>query len=107
MATANDPRNSETFQKLLRETGKIEWALLAPHFESGDLVMVRNPLDLVMVAYRFAEDDKEQVGQWLEAGEVARLEAEQARQFDEENPMFWAVVVAPWVLIQPVKAPSS
>lgn len=107
MAKADDPRNSETFQKLLRETGKIEWKLLAPYFESGDLVMVENPLDLVMVAYRFAEDDKEQVAKWLEAGQVARLGAEQAQQLDDENPMFWAVVVAPWVLIQPVDKSSA
>lgn len=106
MATADDPRNSETFQKLLRETGKIEWKLLAPQLESGDLVMVENPLDLVMVAYCFAEDDKQQVAAWLEAGQVARITAEQAGHWNEENPLFWAVVVAPWVLVQPVKKSS-
>jgi|SRR5690606_10727337 len=107
MATAKDPRTSETFQKLLRETGKIEWKLLAPQFESGDLVIIDESLDLVMVAYCFAEDNKEQVAAWLEAGQIARITAEQAAPWDEENPLFWAVVVAPWVLIQPVKKATS
>lgn len=106
MATTNDPRSTETFQKLLRETGKIEWKLLAPQFESGDLIMVENPLDLVMVAYCFAEDDTTQVAAWLESGQVAKITPEQASPWHDENPLFWAVVVAPWVLIQPVQERS-
>lgn len=106
MATADDPRNSDVFQKLLRETGKIEWELLAPQFESGDLVFIDESLDLVMVAYCFAEDKKQQVAAWMGAGQLSRVTAEQAAPWNEENPTFWAVVVAPWVLIQPVKKAS-
>lgn len=92
----------ETFQKLLRETGKIEWKLLSPHFESGGLVLVENPLDLVKVAHSFAVDDKEAVAAWLESGQLQRVDKDQVEVWDAANPTFWAVVVAPWVLIQPV-----
>lgn len=94
--------NTDTFRKLNRETGKIEWRSLAPQLEQGALVFVDKPLDLVRVAYSFARDDKTQVAQWLETGEIRRVEADQAARWDEEDPVFWAVVVAPWVLIQPV-----
>ncbi|MCW8195956.1 DUF2288 domain-containing protein [Proteobacteria bacterium 005FR1] len=93
----------ETFQKLMRETGKIEWKLLSSHLDSGGLVLVNNPLDLVKVAYSFAKDDKVAVAQWLESGQIQRVEQGQADVWDAAEPTFWAVVVAPWVLIQPVK----
>ena len=93
----------ETFQKLARETGKIEWKLLSSHLDSGGLVLVNNPLDLVKVAYSFAKDDKTAVAQWLEAGQIQRVEQDQTEAWDAAGPTFWAVVVAPWVLIQPVR----
>lgn len=93
------PRD-ETFQKLMRETGKIEWKLLASHLESGGLVLVKNPLDLVKVAYSFAKDDKNAVADWLASGDLQRVEAPQVEEWNAANPTFWAVVVAPWVLIQ-------
>jgi hypothetical protein len=94
----------ETFQKLARETGRIEWKLLSSHLDSGGLVLVNNPLDLVKVAYSFAKDDKAAVSKWLESGQIQRVEQAQADAWDAAEPIFWAVVVAPWVLIQPVKA---
>lgn len=91
----------ETFQKLLRETGKIEWKLLAPHFDSGGLVLADASLDLVKVAHSFARDDKQAVAAWLEAGNLQRADEDQVKTWNESEPIFWAVVVAPWVLIQP------
>lgn len=102
MSNSQTPEQTETFQKLLRETGKIDWHSLAPHFGGGDLVLVQRELDLVHVAYSFAEDERDTVAQWLTEGRVARVEAHQVSQWDKEDPQFWAVVVAPWVLIQPV-----
>ncbi|MGQ9425604.1 DUF2288 domain-containing protein [Gilvimarinus sp. F26214L] len=98
----NGPEQDETFQKLVRETGKIEWKALAPHYESGGLVLVDNPLDLVKVAYSFAKDERDKVAAWMDEGRVARVSEEQMQQWNGTDPLFWAVVVAPWVLIQPV-----
>lgn len=103
MSSKQIPEQDETFQKLLRETGKIEWPALAPHFEGGSLVVVDPALDLVQVAHSFSQDERETVAQWLESGQVARVEAEQVSQWNREDPPFWAVVVAPWVLIQAVQ----
>lgn len=104
MNPQDDLPQDETFQKLLRETGKVEWKLLSPHFESGGLVLVKNPLDLVKVAYSFAMDDKDRVAAWLETGELVRVDNDQVTAWNAADPSFWAVVVAPWVLIQPVQA---
>lgn len=101
---ATEMEQSEVFQKLLRETGKIDWTALAPHYESGGLVLVDRELDLVKVAYSFAQDEKDSVTAWLQAGQVTRVEPEQVEQWNREKPRFWAVVVAPWVLIQPLKS---
>lgn len=102
MSSSQTPEQSETFQKLLRETGKIEWRRLAAHYEGGSLVVVDPSLDLVRVAYSFARDEQASVAQWLENGLVSRVEAAQVNCWNQEDPQFWAVVVAPWVLIQPV-----
>jgi len=97
----------ETFQKLLRETGKIEWKLLAPHFDSGGLVLVDASLDLVKVAHSFAKDDKQAVAAWLDAGKLQRVDEDQVKSWNESQPIFWAVVVAPWVLMQAVSESGS
>ena len=36
------------------------------------------------------------------AGKVARVSDEQAREWAETDALVWAVVVSPWVLVQPV-----
>ncbi|MEX1033366.1 MAG: DUF2288 domain-containing protein [Cellvibrionaceae bacterium] len=82
------------------------WKALAPHYDSGGLVVVDSSLDLVRVAYSFAKDDKATVENWLTEGQVTRVESKQVSEWNKKTPEFWAVVVAPWVLIQMVTAPG-
>ncbi len=89
--------------KLNTETGRISWRELLPHFARGVVIRVAGELDLVEVAARFAADDKERVAAWLTRGEVVRASDEDARSWNQSQPEFWAVVAAPWVLVQVVR----
>ncbi len=93
--------------KLNAETGKVVWKELERHYARGVLIKVEQGLDLVEVAMSFAEDNKESVERWLTSGEVERVMEEDARRWNEEDPLFWATVVAPWVLVQEVEVPDS
>ena len=93
--------NSEELrQKINLETGTLEWSELVRHFAKGMVVLVNTELDLVEVAKCLAADDTEQFNAWIEQGKIARALDDDARRWNETNPLFWSVVVAPWVLVQ-------
>lgn len=95
---AEDPRI-----KFNRETSKIGWHELQKFYAKGMVVCVAEGLDLIDVAVGFFKDDKVAVQNWLESGSVKRADDAQALQWHETDATVWAVVVAPWVLVQPVK----
>jgi hypothetical protein len=59
-------------------------------------------LDLLEVAAAMAEDDKSKFTGWLETGKINRASTEDAIRWHETQGEFWAVVVAPWVLVQEI-----
>jgi hypothetical protein len=85
------------------ETSQIDWPDLQRFFAGGWLIYVSSKLNLLDVAVAFSMDNKEQVSRWLTSGEVTRVTDAQAKQWHTENTRFWANVVKPWVLIQPVE----
>lgn len=89
--------------RLNRECARIRWPELQRHFASGAVVAVSAQLDLIEVACTFARDDKSTVAAWLQAGHVSRADDEQAQTWSAQDATLWAVVVAPWVLVQPCK----
>ena len=91
---------SDTYLRLLGETAKIDWKDLESFFARGALLYVAPGVDLVSVAQAVADDDTTTVSQWLSSGLVQRMQAEQASDFAARTPELWAVVVAPWVLVQ-------
>lgn len=92
-----------TRTKLNLETARIAWKDLQRFFASGAAVYVSDALDLIEVAYRFSEDDKQQVERWLLQGQVARVSDEQAQAWHDADAEMWAVVVSPYVLVQQLK----
>ena len=90
---------STLYAKLLGETAAITWQELQPFFARGAL-QVAGEADLVEVAVAVAEDDQAKVAAWLTGGQLAKMPAEQAQDWLERDPDLWAVVVAPWVLVQ-------
>lgn len=82
------------------QTAKISWHELQPHYARGAVVMVTAGLDLVEVALQLRQDNKARFEQWLAEGDVVRISDKQGLGLFDENPQLWAVVVAPWVLVQ-------
>jgi len=83
------------------ETSQISWLELQRFFAGGWLIYVSNTTNLLDVAVAFTLDNKDKVSRWLNAGDVAKVTDEQAKQWLKENTTFWSTVVKPWVLIQP------
>ncbi|MEA5098221.1 MAG: DUF2288 domain-containing protein [Burkholderiaceae bacterium] len=100
--TEHDPQNKDVIlhAKLNLETAQMKWSELERFFASGTLVSVSARLDLVEVAVRFANDDKEQVAQWLAQGHVAKVSDPQALAWQVADEALWTVVVKPWILVQ-------
>ena len=92
----------ELLSHLNLETGRLAWAEAERHFARGVLVKVAAELDLVEVAAAMVEDDKTQFTRWLETGQVARADTEDALHWNDIQAEFWAVVVAPWVVVQEI-----
>ena len=88
------------------ETSQINWSELQRFFAGGWLIYVSSNTNLLDVAVAFSLDDKNEVSKWLTSGEVAKVSDEQAKQWHKDNATFWANVVKPWVLIQPLKQPD-
>ena len=90
-------------EKLEKYTGVVTWDYLKPHFKSGSLIFVDQSLNLTEVGYAFTEDNKEQIQAWLKSGDLLKP-SEPHAQWWEANPQeFTALVVSPFVLMQPLK----
>ncbi len=89
--------------KLNAETGKLAWKELERHFARGVVVWVAPQLDLVDVAFQVSKDAKASVEGWMNRGLVRRAEVQDAMVWHEQQAIFWAVVAAPWVLIQEIR----
>ncbi|PCI08770.1 MAG: hypothetical protein COB77_01535 [Gammaproteobacteria bacterium] len=85
------------------EAAQINWKELERLFAGGWLIYVSSDKNLLDVAIAFTLDNKAEVSQWLTSGEVTKVSVEQAKQWHEQNTVFWSTVVKPWVLIQPLK----
>ena len=90
-------------RQLNSETAKIAWTDLQSHFARGVVFAVATNMDLVEVAAYLAEDQQEQAQTWQAAGQLATVSDEQAQQWFDEQQVLWAVVVKPWILVQPIE----
>ncbi len=95
--------SDELRAQLNAETGKLSWKELERHYARGVVIRVAGDLDLVEVAAAFVRDDRAVVERWLTEGRVARAGNEQAEEWHRVQPVFWAVVAAPWVLVQEIE----
>lgn len=86
--------------KLNLETARLAWPELERHFARGVVIRVAAGMDLVEAALQVAENNAAIVQAWLADGRIARAELADAEDWHARQPAFWAVVVAPWVLVQ-------
>ncbi len=95
--------NQELINKLNQETSKISWLELQKFYASGAVVAVSDEADLIKTAAEFSCDNKEAVAAWLSDGTVYKVEDDLAKEWLQCEQVVWAVVVAPWILVQKVK----
>ena len=89
-------------EKLAKYTGEVDWAYLQKPFEAGALLFVDRSLSLAEVGKAFAEDEVETVKSWRQAGDLVVPSAPHAAHWEASNARFLALVVSPFVLIQPI-----
>ncbi len=94
--------DDEIMARLNAETGRIGWMALLPHFARGQVVRVAPGLDLLEAAAALARDDSERVRRWMDEGWMGPVDEDRARQWQQPEREVWAVVVAPWVVVQEV-----
>ena len=90
-------------QQIVAETSKIAWHELQVFFAGGMAIYVSELLDLIEVAHCFSEDNKAMVEKWMEDKMVMPVPDQQAKTWYDNDATVWAVVVKPWVLVQPLK----
>lgn len=84
------------------ETARISWLELQPQFARGQVIQVQAGTDLIQVARHLIRDDKARFQAWVDQGVVAGVSNDQAQQWYDQKSDVWAVVVAPWVLVQEI-----
>ena len=89
--------------KVNQETSKIAWKDLQRFFAAGMALTVSEDLDLVEVAFQVSEDNATRIREWMAAGKFGKVSDEQAVIWFERDELLWAVVISPWVLVQPVR----
>jgi hypothetical protein len=95
--------SQELNQKLNLETAQIPWHELQRYFASGNAIFVDASLDLIQVATQISEDNAVQIKYWMESGLLDAVKDSQAMQWYEDDAIVWALVIKPWVLVQPLK----
>jgi len=95
--------SQELNQKLNLETAQIRWHELQRYFASGNAIFVDASLDLIQVATQISEDNASQIKIWMDSGLLDVVKDSQAAQWHEDDAIVWALVIKPWVLVQPLK----
>lgn len=103
-----DARDPELIrQKLNQDTAKIHWSALQEHQQQDLVIRVSTDLDLIDVGCQFTLDNTAQVKAWMDKAQVQKVDDAQSQAWMAEDRSLWAVVVAPWVLVQELKPGSS
>ena len=95
--------NDNVLDNIHGQTSKIAWRELARFFAGGKVLLVDKSLNLVEVAAAVSSDDTQAVSQWMDANQLATVSDEQALYWHQKDEHLWAVVTAPWVLVQMIK----
>lgn len=98
---------STGLEKLEKYTGEVDWTYLEPHYKAGALLYVDPSLDLVEVGKALADDDSKSVTKWKKSGDLLQPSTPHAYYWEESEATFTALVVSPFVLIQPIESDKN
>ena len=105
---AESEREGLLREEFHKQTARIPWHDLQKYYAAGSVVRVSESLDLVSVAVQLGMDNSGKFRQWIADGAVCPVSDSDALAWYQCNQELWAVVAAPWVLVQlEVAAPAS
>jgi hypothetical protein len=102
---SNPPQSDQAAdirEKLANEIGQVPWSYLAPHALTGSLFFVDPELKLEDVGTAISINQSDLVQHWLKSGDLLKIEAIHAAQWEDGETEFEALVVLPFVLCRPV-----
>ena len=100
----NEAQDSDSLRcRIIKETAVIRWQELQGFFARGIVLVASNDLDLVDIALHIANDNKAAVETWCCSGQLAKASDQQAELWCRSDAALWAVVVKPWIIVQPYK----
>ncbi len=103
----SSPHSREELKARLNlETSRIPWRELQTYYARGHVVRVEPDLDLLDVATELTADNKARFERWMADNQVGDVSPDLARAWYDREAELWAVVVAPWVLVQDRSAQS-
>ncbi|YCM43487.1 DUF2288 family protein [Verrucomicrobiaceae bacterium 227] len=94
--------HSTAEEKLTKYCGEVGWDYLIGPYKNETLYFVDPALKLEAVGVAITADDKSSVDAWLKAGDMVKIEALHAQQWEGTEQQFEALVVSPFVLCRPV-----
>ncbi len=97
---ADEERAALLRREFLSQTARIPWQELQSHFAHGNVVRVAPALDLVDVAVQLGLDNAAQFQAWIDNNDIAPVSDAEACRWLELEATLWAVVAAPWILVQ-------
>lgn len=100
MVESDTDRKTLLQREYLAQTSRIPWRDLQTFFAHGSVVEVNCRLDLIDVAVQLGLDNTEQFKQWIASGEIQAVSDSSAQTWLDDDLSVWAVVAAPWVLVQ-------
>lgn len=96
----------ELAARLNLETGRVRWPELQRHFARGSVLLASRDIDLIEAGSALIRDDTAAVAAWKKRGQLRLAEDGDARRWQSGDRELWALVVAPWVLVQEAKDPG-
>ncbi len=94
---------SEVRERLEKDLAEVDWRSLRIHTQRDALILVAAQLDLVEVATMVVTDAADEIGVWIENGQIGKPTAEQLAAWEGElEKPFRMLIAAPYILIQDV-----
>jgi hypothetical protein len=94
--------------ELLATLGVVLYSDLRAHVKRDAVIIVGGALDLVDAGAALAENDAARVEQWIQSGLLTKPTAADIERWSiDRAARFDALIVAPFVLIQPREKPAS
>lgn len=99
---------AKTKDELRSALDQAEWSWIKPHYLRDAVIVVAAGLDILDVAVAVANDEAAKVNAWISRGALSKPTPKDVSEWDgnEGSRKFSAIVIQPYVLIQPIHSLS-